>query len=144
MYEEENLKPAEKALESALGQLKPVTNTLNRDEFMFNAGRASAGSKRSWQILSGFLTILLLVSILIGPGTYRTGTSSQDDKQSNYQIAQTAIRSAEVESQNSMEYPKLRENIIRFGLDALEKQQTTSNSEPARNQQQWLDNMLSS
>jgi len=66
MYNEENLTPAEQELESVLGQLKPIANTLNRDELMFNAGRATAGKKLPWQMLSGALIVLLLCSSRAG------------------------------------------------------------------------------
>ena len=60
MYNEENLTPAEQELESVLGQLKPIANTLNRDVLMFNAGRATVGKKLPWQMFSGVLIVLLL------------------------------------------------------------------------------------
>ena len=78
MQNEENLSPAERELESALGQLKPVSNTLNRDVLMFNAGRATAGRKQPWQMLSGVLTVLLLCSVLVRPDLDGAGTLSSD------------------------------------------------------------------
>lgn len=142
MYEEENLSPAEQALESALGQLKPVSNTLNRDVFMFNAGRASAGRKRSWQMLSGVLTILLLCSVLIRPSQNR-GTIPSDSVQNQFQVARSQYQPAQAESSETLSYPRLRDNIIKYGLDALPEQQTPSNNSD-RNQKEWLDSMLSS
>ena len=143
MYEEENLTHAEKALESALSQLKPITNTLNRDTFMFNAGRASAGRKWSWQILSGLLTILLFFSVLIRPNLNGRIVPS-GSMQNQVRIVQNQYQPAQAESPDSMAYPRLRENIIKYGLDALPLQQTKRYNEPIRNQKQWLDNMLSS
>ena len=139
MYEEENLTPAEQALESALGQLKPSTNMMNRDKLMFNAGRASVGRKQPWQILSGSLTILLLFSVII-----RTNLKTRTIEQKPLQIAQSQNEPAKVESPDSLAYPKLRESIINHGMDALQFQQTSGHNEPARNQKQWLDSMLSS
>jgi hypothetical protein len=144
MYEEENLTPAEQALESALGQLKPVTNIMNRDKLMFNAGRASIGKKQPWQILSGVLTVLLLCSILIHSDLRSNQTVPSDSEQNYFQVAQTQYEPAKVESPESMSYPKLRENIIKHGMDALQLQETPRHSEPARNQKQWMDSMLSS
>lgn len=139
MYEEENLTPAEQALESALGQLKPSTNMMNRDKLMFNAGRASVGRKQPWQILSGALTILLLCSVIIRPNL-----TTRTIEQKPLQIAQSQNEPAKVESPDSLAYPKLRENIIKHGMDALPLQQKPGHNEPARNQKQWLDSMLSS
>jgi hypothetical protein len=87
MYKEENLSPAEKALESALGQLKPISNTMNRDVFMFNAGRASVGRKRPWQIISGALTILLLCSIMLHPETNGVQSLPSGSEQIQFEIA---------------------------------------------------------
>ncbi len=139
MYEEENLTPAEQALESALGQLKPVSNIMNRDKLMFNAGRASVGRKQPWQILSGALTILLLCSVIIRPNL---NTKTEVKKQ--FQIARSQTEPAKIESPDSLAYPKLRESIIKNGMDALQLQQTPRHSEPAMNQKQWMDNILSS
>ena len=143
MYEEENLNPAERALESALGQLKPVANTLNRDVFMFNAGRASAGRKRPWQMLSGALLVLLLCSVFIRPNQNNSAVTP-DSMQSHFQIAQTQYQPTQIESPDSPSYPRLRDNIIKYGLDALPEQQTPGRSNSARNQRQWLESMLSS
>ena len=145
MYEEENLSPAEQALESALGQLKPIANTLNRDAFMFNAGRASVGRKRPWQILSGVLTIILFCSIFIRPELNESKIAIPSaPEQNNFQIAQTQKQPVEVESGSSLTYPILRENVIKFGMDALQLQESAGHNETPRNRKQWLDSMLSS
>jgi hypothetical protein len=145
MYKEEKLTAAEQALESALGQLKPITNTLNRDAFMFNAGRASVGRKRPWQILSGVLTLVLLCSILIRPelNSNKIVTPSGPE-QRQLQIAQLQHQPLEAESGASLTYPVLRENVIKFGMDALQLQESARHSEAPRNRKQWLDSMLSS
>jgi hypothetical protein len=143
MYEEENLTPAEQALESALGQLKPVTNRMDRDKLMFNAGRASVSRKRPWQLLSGTLTVLLLCSVLIRPNLNNSAVPSTRI-QNQFQTAQTQYQPSQIESHDSLSYPQLRDNIIRYGLNALPSQQTPRSNEPASNQKQWLDSMLSS
>ncbi len=55
MYDEKKLTPAQQELESALCQIRPDQDALNHELFMFRAGRASAGTKRPWQMLSGVL-----------------------------------------------------------------------------------------
>ena len=67
-----------------------------------------------------------------------------DSMQNHFQIAQSQYQPAQVESPDSLSYPELRENIIKYGLDALPVQQTPRNNEPVMNQKQWLDSMLSS
>ena len=144
MYNEENLTPAEQELESALGQLKPIANTLNRDVLMFNAGRATAGKKRPWQMLSGVLTVLLLCSVLVRPDSNGARSLSSGPEPGQFRMTQTLYQPVQAESPGSLAYPMLRENIVRYGLDALRFQQGMSRSEPLKNRKQWLESMLSS
>ena len=144
MYSEKDMTPAEQELESALGQLKPVANTLNRDALMFNAGRAAIGKKRPWQMLSGALTVLLFFSILIGPALNGPRRSSSPPTPGELQITQTLYQPIQAESPGSLAYPMLRQNVVRYGLDALRFQQDTSRSDPLKNRKQWLESMLSS
>jgi hypothetical protein len=92
MQKEEGLTPAEQELESALGQLKPAANTLNRDELMFNAGRAAAGNKQFWQMLSGMLMVLLLCSVLIRSDIYRPRKSPSSYDRGQLQMVQAMHR----------------------------------------------------
>jgi len=144
MYNEENLTPAEQELESVLGQLKPIANTLKRDALMFNAGRATAGKKRHWQMLSGVLTVLLLCSVLVRPDLNGARSLSSGPQPGEFQMTQTLYQPVQAESSGSLAYPLLRQNIVRYGLDALRFQQGMSRSEPIKNRKQWLENMLSS
>jgi hypothetical protein len=144
MYNEENLTPAEQELESVLGQLKPIANTLNRDELMFNAGRATAGKKLPWQMLSGALIVLLLCSVLVRPDLNGTRSLSSGPEPGEFQMMQTSYQPVQAESPGSLAYPMLRQNIVRYGLDALRFQQGMSHSEPLKNRKQMLESMLSS
>jgi len=144
MYNEENLTPAEQELESALGQLKPIANTLKRDVLMFNAGRATAGKKLPWQMFSGGLIVLLLCSVLIRPDSNGVRSFSSGPEPDTFQMTQTLYQPVQAESSGSLAYPMLRENIVRYGLDALRFQQGMSRSEPLKNRKQWLESMLSS
>ncbi len=144
MYNEENLTPAEQELESVLGQLKPIANTLTRDELMFNAGRATADKKRPWQMLSGVLTVLLLCSVLVRPDLNGTRSLSSGPEPGQFRMTQTLYQPVQAESPGSLAYPMLRQNIVRYGLDALRFQQGMSHSEPLKNRKQLLENMLSS
>jgi len=143
MYKEENLTSAEKALESALGQLKPLANTMNRDVLMFNAGRASASRKHPWQILSGALTILLLCSILIHPETNGVQSLSSSPAQIESVIAQLQHQPVQTDSSDLLGYTILRDNILTNGLEALQLQSGIRDPEPIMNRKQLLESMLS-
>ncbi|MCP4260998.1 MAG: hypothetical protein GY774_26330 [Planctomycetes bacterium] len=142
MYNEENLNPAEKELESALGQLKPTINTLKRDVLMFNAGRATAGKRRPWQMLSGALTVLLLCSVLVRPDLDRAKSLTSGTEPGEFQVTQTSYQPVQAESSDSLTYPVLRQNIVRFGLNALRFEQGMSHSEPLKNRKELLKSML--
>ena len=144
MYNEENLTPAEQELESVLGQLKPIANTLKRDVLMFNAGRATVGKKLPWQMLSGVLTVVLLCSVLVRPDLNGARSLSSGPEPGQFQMTQTLYQPVQAESSGSLAYPLLRQNIVRYGLDALRFQQGMSRSEPLKNRKQWLESMLSS
>jgi len=143
MYEEK-LSPAEKELESALGQLKPTTNTLSRDVLMFNAGRATAGKKRSWQVLSGMLAVVLFCSVMYRPELDETRHLSYSPEVVESQMTQTPYQPVQAESPGSLAYPILRQNIVRYGLDALRFQQDMGRSKPNKNRKELLEGMLSS
>ncbi len=144
MYEEESLTPAERELESALGQLKPAPNMLSRDELMFNAGIAAAGKKRSWQMLSGALTILLLGSVLTQVGLNGAAELSSPPITAQHEMPQTLNRSVQFESGGSLEYVTLRQNVVERGLDALPLRRGVGSNEPRKSRKQLLESMLSS
>ena len=144
MYNKENLTGAEQELESVLGQLKPIANTLNRDVLMFNAGRATAGKRRPWQMLSGVLIVLLLCSVWVRPDLNGARSLSSGPGPGEFQMTQTLYQPVQAESSGSLTYPMLRQNIVMYGLDALRFQQGMSHSEPLKNRKQLLESMLSS
>ncbi len=144
MYNKENLSPAEQELESVLGQLKPIANTLNRDVLMFNAGRATAGKKLPWQMLSGVLIVLLLCSVWIRPDLNEARSLSSGPEPVEFQMAQSLYQPVRTEPAGSLTYPMLRQNIVKYGLDALRFQESMSHSEPLKNRKQLLESMLSS
>ena len=143
MYEE-NLSQAEKELESVLGQIKPTENTLNRDVLMFNAGRATTGNKRPWQLVSGMLTVVLFCSFLYRPNLERTQLLPYNPNAGEFQIMQTSHQPVEAETPDSLVYPILRQNVIRYGLDALRFQKEMGRSKPHKNRKELLESMFSS
>ena len=144
MHEEEGLTPAEHELESALGRLKPAANMLNRDDLMFNAGLAAAGGKRHWQMFSGVLTLLLLCSVLIRPELRRTEGFPSPGDTGEYLLAQAVHAPVQAETPGSLAYPKLRQSVVRYGLDALPLRQGVSRGAQQKSRRQLLESMLSS
>ncbi|MHC4120183.1 MAG: hypothetical protein ACYSWO_22040 [Planctomycetota bacterium] len=144
MYKEEGLTPAEKALECALGQLKPAADRLNRDELMFNAGRAAASGKGPWQMLSGVLTVLLLSSVLIQIGSNEPAEQPSVPVIAQYEMPQAPSRSVQFESGGSLEYVTLRRDVVERGLDALPLRRAVSGGSANKSRRQLLDSMLSS
>ncbi|MHC4431962.1 MAG: hypothetical protein ACYTBS_08990 [Planctomycetota bacterium] len=144
MHEEEGLTPAEQELELALGRLKPAANTLNRDALMYNAGLAAARGKRPWQMFSGVLTLLLLCSILIRPELRRTEGFSSPGDIGEFQVAQAVYAPVQAEPFGSLVYPKLRQSIVKYGLDALPLRQGVGRDAQQKSRRQLLESMLSS
>ena len=144
MQNQEDLSPAEKALESALGQLTPAANRMNRDELMFNAGRASGGSKGPWRMLSGVLTVLLLGSVLIRPGLNGPRELSSPPDVTQYEMARMSNIPIQVESRGSLEYVTLRQEIVERGLDAFPLRRGFNSGASRESRKQLLESMLSS
>ena len=48
-----------------MGQLSPSARALDQEMLIFEAGRASQGSKRPWQAVCGILMVLLCGSLII-------------------------------------------------------------------------------
>lgn len=68
MPDEENLTPAERELELALGGLRPAGPSIDRDRMMFRAGQASAGRRdRVWQGATAALALALGLSVFARP-----------------------------------------------------------------------------
>ncbi len=144
MHKEEDLTPVERELESVLGQLKPAANTLSRDGLMFNAGRAAAGRKQPWQMLSGVLMVLLFCSVLIRFNVESPRESSPAGDPRQYRMAQAVYRPVQTKPSAPLAYPTLRRNIVQHGLDALPLEQGVGNGDQHKSRKQWLESMLSS
>jgi hypothetical protein len=145
MQNKQDLNPAEKALESALGQLKPAASRLSRDELMFKAGRAMTGNKGPWQMLCGVLTVLLVGSALVRPGSNEMPELADPIEPARFETLQIVNPPAQVDSGGSLEeYVTLRQRVVEQGLDSLPPRRTAGSSEPRRSRRQLLESMLSS
>jgi len=144
MQNKEDLNPGQKALESALGQLKPAASRLSRDKLMFNAGRASVGRKAPWQMLSGVLTVLLIGSVLIRPESNVSHELAAPVEPTRFEVAKDLDQPSQAETGGSLEYVTLRRDVIERGLDALPLQRSLTGSEQNTSRKRLLESMLSS
>ena len=144
MYNEERLTPAQQELESALSQIRPRQDVLNHELFLFNAGRASVGTKRPWQILSGGLTLLLACSMLI---RFDVAVPQRDLPPAQLTAVPRTMPTDSPRASASLDasaYLGLRQRVVRRGLDALPSQASmpgTSMTRP-QNRTLWLERML--
>ena len=109
------LTPAQQRIEALLGQLDPQVTGLDRDRLMFQAGQASCGSRRPWQVGCLVLTLLLGCSLIIRP--------QQAPSDSVFVQTKPLVMPVEVltSKQQSSDYLKLQRQVMEEGLDVLPK-----------------------
>lgn len=126
MQDDTGLTPSEKEIEAALGGLRPARAPMNRDRVMFDAGRTSARRQnRIWQGISGFLGIVLLVSVLYRPSATVVETATNV-------VASDAGSSLPVDGADRLhdsfhrerpdpvaDYVRMRRAVLRRGIEAL-------------------------
>jgi len=108
---------------------------------MFHAGRASAGTKRPWQMLSGVLTILLLGSVLIRPDL---GVSQRESASAHLVAFQETapVDHSQPKSPEAFAYLTLRRNVVRRGLNALPPGSGMGSSSQRVHHKQLLETLL--
>ncbi len=125
MSDERYLTSAESELESALRGLRPAGASIERDQFMFRAGQASATRRgRLWQGATAALAIALAASFLVRPSPKEVERIVYVPQQPP---SSTDRRPANVEPFNSRgsltpfdgSYLRLRNAVLAHGLDAL-------------------------
>lgn len=152
MQNEENITPAQRELEIALGSLRPATTSMDRDLLMFRAGRASGRRYyRTWQGGAAVLAVLLTVSLLHSPTVQpiervQYVTHEQQAAPSDMMTMTKATTGpACTRSQMPGNYVRLRNRVLIGGLDELPETYSSSGpSEPPMNRRQLLEMMLSS
>jgi len=126
MQDETRLTPSEREIEAALGGLRPARASVNRDQLMFCAGRASARRKnRMWQGISGFLGLVLLVSVMSRPSATLVDTGTNT-------VASNVQESLPVNAANQRhdwsdrgrsdpvaDYVRMRRAVLDQGIEAL-------------------------
>ncbi len=121
MQNHEGLTPAEQELETSLSGLKPNVGVMDRDHFMFEAGRASARrGHRLWQGLALSLVAMLLISILIRPEPVivevpTTLVANNVETSTIPQLKQTSEERLEA----FREYVQTRQAVLERGVEAL-------------------------
>ncbi len=126
MQDETRLTPSEKEIEAALGGLKPARASMNRDQLMFCAGRASARRhNRIWQVVSGFLGIVLLVSVMYRPpatvvdtGTNIIASNARESVAVNA-AGQRRDWSDRRRPDSVADYVRMRRAVLDRGIEAL-------------------------
>lgn len=118
------------ALEAALTQLRPSPGALARDQLLFRAGQASVRQHR-WLWPCATAASLLLAS---GLGLAWLARSEPQQVQHLVIVRETApaalMAREEARPPVSAEYLRLREQVLRRGLDALPHAPPTLATEP--------------
>jgi hypothetical protein len=152
MQNEENITPAQRELETALGSLRPIATSMDRDLLMFRAGRASGRRHyRIWQggvaVLAVLLTVSLLHSPTVGPIERVQYVTDEQQAAPANMMTMTKAPTGPARTRSLMpgNYIRLRNRVLIGGLDELPEAQSSSGpSEPPMTRQQLLEMMLSS
>ncbi|OHB66307.1 MAG: hypothetical protein A2Y77_06660 [Planctomycetes bacterium RBG_13_62_9] len=127
-----------------MGGLKPARASLNRDQLMFQAGRASARRRNHlWQAVTCCLGIVLAVSIVYRPApravepypsavaSGRMGGSPAHAVQSAWATSRPSYKREDTAGRGYFapvnDYVRMRGEVLRRGIDAL----PTSHPAPA-------------
>jgi hypothetical protein len=114
MPKDNDLGPAEREFEEALGRLRPVA-ALDRDRLMFEAGRRSqAGRLLAWRAVSLLFFIGIGLSLALRPAPQSVEPLIYVDKQSQLPLA--VAFSAELPETS---YLRLQKIVLAEGLQAL-------------------------
>ncbi len=126
MQDETPLTPSEREIEAALGGLRPTRASMNRDRLMFCAGRTSARRQnRIWQGMSGFLGIMLLVSVVNRPPATVINTSTNTVASNAREPLPVNVASQSPDSFNRgrpdrvTDYVRMRRAVLDRGIEAL-------------------------
>jgi hypothetical protein len=151
--QDDRLTPSERELEAALGGLKPARAILNRDQLMFQAGRASARRQnRLWQAVSVCMAVVLAVSIVYRPTTRavepRPVAVANRVEHAGPAPSPTLLTRRVTEQRYFApvnDYVRMRSEVLRRGIDAL----PTSHPAPATDEDEpmtgeYLDKLISS
>lgn len=141
MCQEPGLTPAQQRMEAIMGQLRPSAQALDQEVLIFEAGRATQGSKRPWQVMCGILMVLLCSSLILQVPQTKPVTPTTV-------VQQIPARVWPVDTQQSdrtLGYLKLQKNVLTNGLDALPAYRTVRTiNQKQLDQETLLQDLLSS
>jgi len=98
-----------------MGQLSPSARALDQEMLIFEAGRASQGSKRPWQAMCGILMVLLCGSLII----HVPQTKPVIPTPLAQQIPSLVWPVEMQQSDRSLGYLELQKTVLDNGLDGL-------------------------
>ena len=122
MQDENGLTPAERDLESALGGLRPVAASIDRDQLMFRAGRASMQRRgRAWQSAAAVLAVGLCLSLAFRPAGRRVVPVAGVPVEPSPTVVgpELAWLPADMAWAQQGSYIRVRDDVMEHGLDAL-------------------------
>lgn len=123
MQGQDELTPADRELESALGGLRPVGAGMDRGELMFRLGQASVRRRgRIWQGLAAVLAACLALSLIVRPAPREVERIVhvpivQPDEPGEMHSPVLIARTASALPKDA--YLKVRRRVLDRGLDAL-------------------------
>ena len=111
----------EQQVETLLGRLSPLQTGPARDRLMFQAGRASAGSVRRWQGISGVLTVLLFCSLTVGlwHPTIQSDQTHAPTPLTTDSVHPMAYTAQDIQPLEEGAYIQVRSRVLAEGLDGL-------------------------
>ena len=115
MCQEPGLTPAQQRMEAIMGQLSPSARALDQEMLIFEAGRASQGSKRPWQAMCGILMLLLCGSLFLHMPQTKPVPPTMLVQQSPARVSPVEMPQID----RSLVYLKLQKTVLDNGLDAL-------------------------
>ncbi len=97
-----------------MGQLSPSARALDQEMLIFEAGRASQGSKRPWQAMCGILMVLLCGSLILHMPQTKPVTPTTVVQQVPAPVSSVEMPQID----RSLAYLKLQKTVLDNGLDA--------------------------
>lgn len=140
MSNSEFLTPAERELEAALGDLAPAGGGIDRDRFLYEAGRTSARrSLHFWRAGTAAMTLALLAALAWQPRPKAAQPVVQAPEQTAPDITPVMARSTtpSPETRASLQWDEnsylvVQRRVLQLGIDALPRSQSGGKLKPLR------------
>lgn len=120
MQDRENLTAADEELAEALGHLRPMQASVDRERLMFRAGQISTRrARRAWQCATVLVAVALGVSLLVRLEPAEPGKTVRVAAERPVVVPLMVEWSSESPVAGDGAYLKLRNEVLEKGLDAL-------------------------